>query len=77
MLQDYPVPPPDPAMPWQPPYEQGEVMAPPVQVETYGQKRPDLQIVPPPATAPGRPEAVVDAYLVNNYGGVLTNLYSN
>lgn len=75
--QDHPFPPLSPAESWQPPYEEGESIEPPVRVETYGQTWSNLQVSPPLAIAPGTPSSIVDAYLVNSYGQVLTNLYRN
>ncbi len=75
--KDYPVPPLDPAESWQPPYEGSESVAPQVPVEAYSQAWSELQIVPPPAIAPGTPGSIVDVYLVNSYGKILTNLYRN
>lgn len=74
--QEYPSPPADPAEPWQPPYTGGESMEPQVRVEMYGQSWPSLQVAPP-EVAPGTPDSIVGAYLVNSYGQVLTNLYRN
>ena len=70
-------PPLSPDESWQPPYEEGEFIEPPVGVETYGQTWSNLQITPPSAVAPGTPSSIVNAYLVNSYGQVLTNLYRN
>ena len=75
--QDYPFPPLSPAESWQPPYAGGEFIEPPVRVETYGQTWSNLQISPPLAIAPGTTSSIVDAYLVNSYGQILTNLYRN
>jgi len=75
--QDYPFPPLSPDESWQPPYEEGEFIEPPVGVETYGQTWSSLKITPPPAVAPGTPSSIVNAYLVNGYGQILTNLYRN
>jgi hypothetical protein len=75
--QEYPFPPLSPDESWQPPYEGGEFIEPPVNVETYGQTWSNLQITPPLAVAPGIPSSMVNAYLVNSYGQILTNLYHN
>jgi hypothetical protein len=75
--QEYPFPPLSPDESWQPPYEVGEFIEPPVSVETYSQTWPNLQITPPLAVAPGFPSSIVNAYLVNSYGQPLTNLYYN
>ncbi len=75
--QEYPFPPLSPDELWQPPYEGGEFIEPPVQVEIYSQTWPNLQITQPLAVAPGIPSSMVNAYLVNSYGQTLTNLYHN
>src|SRR4030066_152381 len=74
---DYTFPPLSPDESWQPPYEGGEFIEPPVNVETYGQTWSNLQITPPLAVAPSIPSSMVNAYLVNSYGQILTNLYHN
>ncbi len=61
--------------PWQPPDEGGE-MAPPVTVEKYGQTWSNLKLQQPMAVAPGLPGSIVDSYLVNGYGQLLTTLRS-
>jgi hypothetical protein len=75
--QDNPTPPLSPNESWQPPDEAGKSIEPPVQVETYSQTSSSLQISPPTPIGPGIPSSLVNAYLVNNYGQTLTNLYSN
>jgi hypothetical protein len=75
--QDNPSPPLNPDESWQPPYQEGESVAPPVSVETYRQTWSNLQIAPPMTVTPGIPSSIVNAYLVNSYGQVLTNLYRN
>ncbi len=75
--QDYPFPPLNPDEAWQPPYEGEKYIEPPVNVETYGQTWSSLQITPPLAVAPAIPSSIVNAYLVNGYGQILTNLYRN
>lgn len=77
MAQGEPVPPASPDETWQPPYEEGKLIEPPVDVETYGQTWSNLQIAPPHAVSPGAPGSIVSAYLVNSYGQVMTNLYRN
>ena len=75
--QDYPVPPLSPETIWQPPYEVTGSIDPPAKVEQYGQTWSGLQLPPPSPVAPGVPSSIIDAYLVNNYGQILTNLYRN
>jgi hypothetical protein len=75
--QDNPVPPLSPDESWQPPDEAGQSIEPPVQVETYSQTSSNLQVTPPPSIEPGIPSYIVNAYLVNSYGQILTNLYRN
>jgi len=75
--EDYPFPPLSPEESWQPPYEGGELIEPPVQVETYNQTWSNLQIQPPLAVSPLMPGSIANAYLVNSYGQTLTNLYHN
>jgi len=74
---DYPSPPASPDMSWQPPYWGEMSMDPLVGVEIYHQTWPTLQIPYPSAVAPGIPSSIINAYLVNNYGQILTNLYRN
>jgi hypothetical protein len=75
--QDYPSPPSSPDESWQPPYEGGELIEPPVNVETYSQGWSNLQIPPPSTVAPSIPSSIVNVYLVDSYGQRLTNLYHN
>jgi hypothetical protein len=75
--QDYPFPPLSPDTSWQPPFEGSGSMDPPAKVELYRQTWSNLQIPPPSAVAPGIPSSIISAYLVNNYGQILTNLYRN
>lgn len=75
--QEYPFPPLSPDELWQPPYEGGEFIEPPVNVETYSQTWPNLQIAQPIAVSPMIPSSIANAYLVNSYGQILTNLYHN
>lgn len=75
--QDYPFPPLNPDVSWQPPYEGTGSMDPPAKVELYGQTWSNLQIPPPSAVAPGIPSSIINAYIVNSYGQILTNLYRN
>jgi len=75
--EDHPFPPLNPAESWQPPYEGGQFIEPPVNVETYGQTWSNLQISPPLAITPGIPSSLVNAYLVDSYGQKLANLNRN
>jgi hypothetical protein len=75
--QDNPVPPLSPDESWQPPDEGGQSIEPPVQAETYSQTSSNLQISPPLSIEPGIPSSIVNDYLVNSYGQILTNLYGN
>jgi len=75
--EDYQLPPLSPDESWQPPYEGGEFIEPPVNVETYSQTWSNLQVATPLAAAPDIPSSIVNAYLVNSYGQILTNLYHN
>src|SRR4030042_640399 len=75
--EDYHFPPSSPDESWQPPYEGGELIEPPVDVETYSQSWSNLQIPPPLPVAPSIPSSIVNAYLINSYGQILTNLYHN
>jgi hypothetical protein len=77
LAQDNPVPPASPDESWQPPDEAGQSVEPPVQVEPYSQTSSSLQIAPPPSVEPGIPSSIVNAYLVDSYGQIMTNLYSN
>jgi hypothetical protein len=74
--QDYPFPPLSPDESWQPPYEGVKFIEPSVGVEMYGQTWSSLKITPP-TVAPGTPSSIINAYLVNGYGQILTNLYRN
>lgn len=75
--QANPSPPLSPDELWQPPYEGGESIDPPVGVEAYGQTWSNLQISHPLPAATGTPSSIVNAYLVDGYGQILTNLYRN
>ena len=74
--QDNPVPPLSPDESWQPPDEAGQSIEPPVPAETYSQTSSSLQMAPL-SPEPGIPGSVVNAYLVNSYGQILTNMYGN
>ncbi|MGA2367270.1 MAG: FHA domain-containing protein [Dehalococcoidia bacterium] len=69
-------PPMSPDDTWQPPYDGGTSLEPSVGVETYGQNWPAMQIPIPSPVEPGIPSSITNAYLVNSYGQLLTNLYS-
>ncbi len=75
--QDYPFPPFSPEESWQPPYGGGGILEPRVGVEAYGHTWSNLLISPPAAVAPGIPSSIINAYLVNNYGQILTDLHRN
>jgi hypothetical protein len=70
-------PPSNPDASWQPPEGGAESVAPSVGVETYSQNYPNLQLVPGPVVPPGSGGAIVNAYLVNSYGQVLSTLRGN
>jgi hypothetical protein len=75
--EDYPSPPSSPDESWQPPYEEGKLIEPPVNVETYSQGWPNLQIPQPLTVVPSIPSSIVNAFLVDSRGWPLTNLYHN
>jgi hypothetical protein len=70
-------PPINPDAAWQPPEEGGEAVAPSVGVETYLQTYPNLQIMTPPVVPSGLPGSIVNAYIVNSHGQVLSTLRGN
>ena len=70
-------PPSNPDASWQPPEEGTESIAPSVKVEAYNQAFPNLQLVPSPSVPVGLPGSIVNAYLVNSYGQVLSTLRGN
>jgi hypothetical protein len=74
---DFPLPPLSPAESWHPPYAVTQVLEPPVNVEAYDQLGLNLQMSSPMAIVPGVPSSIVNTYLVNSYGQVLTSLYRN
>jgi hypothetical protein len=76
LAQSEATPPMSPDDTWQPPYDSGTSLDPSVGVETYGQNWPALQIPMPSQVEPGIPSSITNAYLVNSYGQLLTNLYS-
>ncbi|MGA2157758.1 MAG: FHA domain-containing protein [Dehalococcoidia bacterium] len=76
LAQSEATPPISPDETWQPPYDGGTSLDPSVGVETYGQNWPALQIPLPSPVQPGIPSSITNAYLVNSYGQLLTNLYS-
>jgi len=75
--QAQPSPPVNPDESWQPPDEGGEMVEPPVGVDTYNQTWPSLQMTVPPSPPQGAAGSIVNAYLVTSYGQTLYNLYHN
>jgi hypothetical protein len=75
--QAQPSPPINPDESWQPPDEGGEMVEPPVGVDTYNQTWPSLQMTVPPSPPAGAAGSIVNAYLVTSYGQTLYNLYRN
>ena len=76
-VQAQPSPPLNPDEGWQPPSEGGEMVEPPVGVDTYNQTWPELQMTVPPSPPAGAAGSIVNAYLVTSYGQTLYNLYRN
>jgi len=76
-VQAQPSPPVNPDEGWQPPTDGGELVEPPVAVDTYNQTWPSLQMTVPPSPPPGAAGSIVNAYLVTSYGQTLYNLYRN
>lgn len=76
-VQAQPSPPVSPETSWQPPDEGSESLAPSVGVDTYRQTWPNLQMLAPLPVPPGVSGSITNAYLVNSYGQLLSNLYSN
>ena len=76
-VQAQPSPPVSPDTSWQPPDEGGEALAPQVGVDTYRQNWPNLQMLAPSPVPPGMSGSITNAYLVNSYGQLLSNLYNN
>jgi hypothetical protein len=76
-VQAQPSPPDSPDAAWQPPDEGGESLAPPVGVETYRQTWPNLQMLAPSPVPPGVSGSITNAFLVNSYGQLVSNLYGN
>ncbi len=75
--QAQPSPPLNPDESWQPPDDGGEMVEPPVGVDTYNQTWPNLQMTVPPSPPSGAAGSIVNAYLVTSYGQTLYNLYRN
>ncbi|MFA5078503.1 MAG: FHA domain-containing protein [Dehalococcoidia bacterium] len=75
--QAQPSPPVNPDESWQPPDEGGEMVEPPVGVDTYNQTWPSLQMTVPPSPPAGASASIVNAYLVTSYGQTLNYLYRN
>ena len=76
-VQAQPDPPVNADESWQPPDTGGEMVEPPVAVDTYNQTWPSLQMTVPPSPPPGAAGSIVNAYLVTSYGQTLYNLYRN
>jgi len=76
-VQAQPSPPVNPDESWQPPDGGGEMVEPPVAVDTYNQTWPSLQMTVPTPPPPGAAGSIVNAYLVTSYGQTLYNLYRN
>ena len=70
-------PPSNPDAFWQPPDDGIESVAPSVGVETYQQNYPNLQLAPVPSVPIGPGGAIVNAYIVNSYGQILSTLRGN
>lgn len=70
-------PPLNPDTAWQPPEDDSESVAPSIGVEIYNQNYPGLQIMPAPSVPAGPGEAIVNAYIVNSYGQILSTLRGN
>jgi hypothetical protein len=70
-------PPYNPDAVWQPPDDGTESVPPSVGVETYNQNYPSLQMMPVPPVQPGVGGSIVNAYIVNSYGQILTTLRGN
>ena len=75
--QDQPIPPATPDTNWHPPFEGGQFIEPPVNVEAYNQTWSNLQMINPLPVAPGVASSIVSAYLVNSHGQILNTLYRN
>jgi hypothetical protein len=67
-------PPSNPDTVWQPPDEGTESVAPSAGVETYSQNYPSLQLMPVPPVPPGPGGSIINAYIVNSYGQILSTL---
>ena len=76
LAQDNPMPPQSPDEAWQPPDEAGQSVEPSVPAEPYSQSSSSLQMAPL-ILEPGGSGSIVNAYLVNSYGQVVSNLYGN
>ena len=70
------LPPVNPEESWLPP-EIGEIIEPPVDVETYSENSSGIQTAPLTAPFPVTSGKINSAYLVDSYGRPLTNLYRN
>jgi FHA domain len=81
LAEDNPIPPESPDEAWQPPDEAGQSVEPSVPAEPYsqpssGQSSSSLYTAPL-ILEPGGSGSIVNAYLVNSYGQVVSNLYGN
>jgi hypothetical protein len=74
-VEAQPSPPVSPEASWQPPDEGGEALEPQVGVDIYRQTWPNLQMLAPSPVPPGMSGSITNAYLVNNYGQLLSTLY--
>jgi hypothetical protein len=74
--QDNPIPPLSLDESWQPPIEAGQPIDPPVPAETYSLTSPSVQMAPL-SLEPGISGSITNAYVVDNYGQVLTTLYGS
>jgi len=81
MAEDNPIPPESPDEAWQPPDEVGQSVEPSVPAEPYSQSSPGQSssglYMAPLTLEPGGSGSIVNAYLVNSYGQVVTTLYGN
>lgn len=71
-----PSPPLSPDALWMPP-DEGEAIAPPVEVDVYNRTWASLQVPLPSSVPAGVNASIVNAYLVNQYGRLLTDLNRN
>ncbi len=76
LADDNPTPPASPEESWQPP-EAGQAVEPAVPVEQFNDPSSNLQIYPQPPYPSGYAGSIYNAYLVNSYGQMVTNMYGN